>query len=258
MNAEPKGKLKAYYEQAASWSADRQDELRRSRRTAWFVAGVAGGIALLEALALVFLTPLKTEVPYVLTVDRQTGFVQALDPLDQSRITADSALTRSFVAQYVVARESFSLASLKSDYRKVALWSAGDARSRYLAEMQSSNPASPLSALPRGAQQEVQIHSVSSLGPNTALVRFATMRTDPAASGQLPQRWAAVMTYRFTTQGMSAADRIDNPLGFQVLRYRRDPELVPAGIPAAVEAAPPALAAPARQHQIGPNGMVTP
>lgn len=247
MNAQPPGKLDAYYAEASSWSADREAELRGSRRTAWIVAGVAAGIALLEAGALVLLTPLKTAVPYMLMVDRQTGFVQALDPLDQSRIAPDAALTRSFLAQYVVARESFSAPALKADYRKVALWSAEEARSQYVAQMQASNPSSPLATMPRGAQVEVQLQSVSSLGPDSALVRFATTRTDPAGSGQPPQRWAAVLTYRFTDKGMSAADRLDNPLGFQVVRYRRDAEMLPAPTaPAALPAAPvpPAATAP--------------
>ncbi len=238
MNAEPKGKLEAYYQEASSWSADREAELRGSRKVAWIIAGVAVAIALLEALALVFLTPLKTAVPYMLMVDRQTGFVQALDPLDKSRVAPDAALTRSFLAQYVVAREGYAAPALKSDYRKVALWSAEEARSQYLALMQASNPASPLATMPRGAQVEVQLQSVSSLGPDSAMVRFSTRRTDPAGAGQSPQRWASVLTYRFSEQGMSAADRLENPLGFQVLRYRRDPEMLPEAAPAIVP--PPA------------------
>lgn len=247
MNAEPSGKLEAYYQESSSWSVDRAQELRGSRRVAWIIAAVAAAIALLEALALVFLMPLKTAVPYLLMVDKQTGFVQPLDPLDQTRIAPDTALTRSFLAQYVVAREGYFAPSLKSDYRKVALWSAQQARSQYVAAMQASNPASPLAALPRGAQVEVRLQSVSSLGPDTALVRFTTVRTDPAGAGQPPQRWASVLNYRFTDQGMSAADRLDNPLGFQVLRYRRDPEMLaaqggepaPATSPAASSAAVP-------------------
>ena len=239
MNAEPKGKLEAYYREASSWSADREAELRGSRRVAWIIAGVAAAIALLEALALVFLTPLKTAVPYMLMVDKQTGFVQALDPLDKSRVAPDAALTRSFLAQYVVAREGYAAPSLKADYRKVALWSAEEARSQYIAMMQATNPSSPLASLPRGAQVEVQLQSVNSLGPDSAMVRFSTRRTDPAGMGQAPQRWAAVLTYRFSDQGMSAADRLDNPLGFQVLRYRRDPEMLPEASPVSAPAPAP-------------------
>ncbi|WP_252407265.1 VirB8/TrbF family protein, partial [Escherichia coli] len=91
--------------------------LRGSQRTAWIVAGVACAIALMEAAALLALTPLKTVEPYTLLVDRQTGYVQALKPLDAQQVSANAALTQSFLVQYVIARESFDAAALQSNYR---------------------------------------------------------------------------------------------------------------------------------------------
>jgi len=244
--------LERYYEEAGSWSADRNRSLALSRKLAWIIAGIAVLVAVLEAVALVMLLPLKTVVPYTLLVDRQTGNVQALKPLDQQNITPDDALVRSFLAQYVTAREGFDITSLKDDYRKVALWSAGEARDRYLASMQASNPLSPLATLPRQALVEVEVRSLSSLGADTALVRFVTTRTDPGGQRQEGQAWAAVIKYRFSAASMSAADRLLNPLGFQVLRYRRDAEMIapvqtapPASVPVSAPPATPGQAAAA-------------
>jgi type IV secretion system protein VirB8 len=236
--------LETYYAEASRWSEDREAELRNSRKIAWVVAAIVAVVALLEAIALVALAPLKTSVPYLLLVDRQTGFVQALDPLDKSRVAPDSALVHSFLVQYVTAREGFDIDSLRSDYRKVALWSAGDARARYISTMQASNPSSPLSALPRRAVVRVEVQSVTTLGPDSALVRFATVRADPGGQAQPAQRWAAVLNYRFTTEAMSEADRLENPLGFQVVRYRRDAELLPDVVAPGPAAAAPSAAAP--------------
>ena len=86
----------------------------------------------------------------------------------------------------------------------------------------------------------MQIRSVSSLSPNTALVRFSTARTDPGARSQVAQHWAAIVSYRFTNAEMSAADRLTNPLGFQVTRYRRDAETLPETLPEAATGASPA------------------
>ncbi|QSB44335.1 type IV secretion system protein [Tsuneonella flava] len=212
---------------ADSWSISVTDQLERSRRAAWIVAAIAGAIALLLAVALVILLPLKTVEPYTLLVDRQTGHVEALAPLERQTITPDTALTRSFLVQYVIARESFNIDALQSDYRKVALWSAGEARQRYISSMQASNPASPLSYLPKRANVKVDILSVSSLGADRSLVRFTTQRTDPGGQPQPAQHWASVVFYRFTGAEMSDADRLLNPLGFQVTRYRRDAETLP-------------------------------
>ncbi len=234
----------AYYREAASWSDDRAAALASSRRIAWIVAAVATVIAVLEAIAIIVLTPLKTVVPYTLLVDRQTGYVEALKPLEKQMIAPDSALVRSFLVQYVIAREGFDIDSLNDNYRKVALWSADEARSRYLSEMQATNPLSPLAKLPRRALVQVQLRSVSSLNADTALVRFSTVQTDPGAQPQPPLLWAAVVKYRFSGAEMSAEDRMINPLGFQVIRYRRDAETLPEVAPAQPQPAGAANGAP--------------
>lgn len=253
MNDESRQDLADYYRDAASWSDDRVRDLAASRKTAWIVAGAVGGIALLEAIALVLLVPLKTVVPYTLLVDRQTGYVEAVKPLERATVSPDAALTRSFLVQYVIGREGFDIDSLKDTYRKVALWSAEEARSRYISGMQATNPESPLAALPRRALVEVQVRSVSSLSADTSLVRFTTTRTDPGGQAQGPQYWAAVVKYRFSGAAMSAEDRMINPLGFQVVRYRRDAETLPEIAPVAVATVPanavPVRMVPVRQAQ---------
>jgi type IV secretion system protein VirB8 len=212
---------------ADSWGTSVTESLERSRRTAWIVAAVTSAIALLLAIALVVLLPLKTVVPYTLLVDRQTGYVEELAPMGEAVVTPDTALTRSFLAQYVIARESYDPANLQRDYRKVALWSAGDARRRYIAAMNRSNPASPVAQLADGSTLSTEIKSVSSLSNDSALVRFVTRRTGRGSQVQPPEHWASVINYHFSSAQMSADDRLLNPLGFQVTRYRRDQEALP-------------------------------
>jgi type IV secretion system protein VirB8 len=224
MNKQSREALDAYYAEAEGWSRDRQEALRASRRTAWLVAGAAATIALIEAFALMLLTPLKTVVPYTLLVDRNTGFVQALKPLDPDKVAPDAALTQSFLVQYVIARESFDIDTLDANYRKVALWSAESARGDYVANVQISSPASPLALYPRTTVIETRVKSVSPVGRNAALVRFDTVRRDAGGQVQPPRSWVAVIRYRFSGEPMRLEDRFVNPLGFQVLRYRRDAE----------------------------------
>lgn len=222
---------------ADSWAVSVTDGLERSRRTAWIIASISAAIALLLAIALVILLPLKTVEPYTLLVDRQTGHVEALAPLDAQVIAPDAALTRSFLVQYVIARESYDAASLQEDYRKVSLWSAGDERRRYANLINASNPQSPLVVLPRGAMVRVEVRSVSSLAPDKALVRFSTRRVDPGSRAFTMEHWAAIITYGYSNAAMSAEDRYVNPLGFQVTHYRKDPETLPEVSDEAVPAA---------------------
>jgi type IV secretion system protein VirB8 len=247
MNEASRETLDTYYKEAGSWTEDRQKASQKSLRLAWRIAGAAVVVAVLEAFALILLAPLKTVVPYTILVDRQTGYVQALDPVSPRRVSADSALTQSFLVQYVAAREGFDADLVQSAYRKVALWSAERARADYVAAMQGTNPESPLRIYPRGTVIETNVKSVSALGDNIALVRFETVRRDNGGPPTLIGNWASVVRYRYSTAPLSAEDRFVNPLGFQVVAYRRDAEALPstaAPVPAAqpVQVGPPAAA----------------
>lgn len=217
-----------YYARAATWAEDRDRGLQRSKRVAWLIAGVAAAVACLEAAALALLMPLKTVVPYTFLVDRHTGYVQVLKGTGPDSLVADQALTNALLAQYVIAREGFDIATLRADYRKVALWSADTARASYLAGVQTTNPDSPLNRLPRTTLLNVRVKSVSPLAPGTALVRFDVQRSDQGQSAGANDAWAAVVRYRFAGSPMSFEDRIINPLGFQVTGYRKDQEAPPA------------------------------
>lgn len=273
MNIENREALDAYYSDAASWNSDRLQSLRRSQRVAWWVAGAAALIAVLEAAALLALTPLKTVEPYTLLVDRTTGYVQALKPLDPARVAPDTALTQSFLVQYVIARESFDHAAVNANYRKVALLSGGKARSSYLAAMQVNNPRSPLMLYPRGTVLETRVRSVSPVGPDTAMVRFETIRSDANGRVLPPMPWVSVVRYRYSGEPMKLEDRFVNPLGFQVVSYRKDPEALPQPLPvesaapadpgvattlSAAAARPAALAAPQQGAQALPGGQPLP
>jgi len=251
MNKPDPAGLSEYYKAAESWADDRAQDSARSLRNAWRVAGAACVVAVLEAIGLVVLMPLKQIEPYAVLVDKQTGYVQALNLSQTETIAPDEALTRSMLAQYVIAREGFEIGALKDNYRKVALWSAGDARNQYLSSMQASNPSSPLAALPRQAVVRAEIRSISNLGPEMVLVRFAVTRTDPGGQPVQQGVWAAEIKFRFSSAGMSAASRLENPLGFQVLRYGKSAEIAPdpAGI-APVQAVP--------AIQLGPQTTTTP
>ena len=229
-----------YYERATTWALDEQDALRGSLGRARLVAGGATLIALLEALALLLLMPLKTSTMVPVLVDRQTGYVEVLKPDGRQQLEVSQALTESLLTQYVTARESFNITDVSAAYHKVALWSAGPAQKDYLALMPASNPESPLRIYPRTALVETWIKSVSPLGPHSALVRFETRRRDQAAQLGEPEEWAAVVGYRFSPEPLSAADRWLNPLGFQVVSYHKDPEALPPTTPVETNSAAPA------------------
>jgi type IV secretion system protein VirB8 len=233
----------AYYAKADSWAQDINGSLRASRRVAWMVAGGACVVAVLEAVALAALAPLKTVVPYTITVDRQTGFVEAAQGLKPGLLSQDLAVTDAFLAQYVIARETFDVADLQSNYRKVSLWTTGSARDAYIRAMSATNPQSPERLNAPTTVVKTTIKSISLLSRTSALVRFQTERDDPDGSSQI-QPYAAVIAFRYTGAPMRMEDRFLNPLGFEVTAYRRDAETT-APLPGpAISQSPPVQALP--------------
>jgi type IV secretion system protein VirB8 len=222
-----------YYRSAASWASDNSETLRASRRVAWWIAGAAAVVAVLEAIALAALAPLKTVVPYTILVDRQTGYVETIKGLRPGPLTQDSAVTQSFLVQYVIARETFDAADLSDNYHKVLVWSAGDQRGQYQREMQRANPASPLNLYAPSTVVATTIKSVSLLSPTSALIRFDTTRREAGQATGEVRSWAAVIGFRYSGAPLTMGDRFINPLGFQVVSYRRDAETVAGSASAA-------------------------
>ncbi|MGA0605244.1 virB8 family protein [Phenylobacterium sp. VNQ135] len=216
-----------YYKEAGSWAADIHGSLRASRKLAWIVAAAAVAIAALEAVALAALAPLKTVVPYTISVDRQTGYVETVQPLAKGPLTQDLAVTQANLAQYVLARETFDATDLRDAYRKVLVQSAGSARADYVRLMQKSTPESPLNVNGPTTVVSTTIKSISLLSPTTALVRFDTVRSEAGGPPAPPEAWASVIAFRYSNAPARMGERLANPLGFQVTRYRRDAETAP-------------------------------
>ncbi|MEJ1961784.1 MAG: VirB8/TrbF family protein [Gammaproteobacteria bacterium] len=82
MTREPE--LKAYFEEAASWDADRAAIARRRACVAWWVAGTASVCALLSVSTLFVVMPLKTTEPFLVRVDSRTGIIDSVPRLSDA------------------------------------------------------------------------------------------------------------------------------------------------------------------------------
>ncbi len=70
----------------------------------------------------------------------------------------------------------------------------------------------------------IRIRSVSLIADGAGLVRFTATRSAAGTAGGASTNYVAAISFGFNGRPLRAADRYDNPLGFQVTRYRRDLE----------------------------------
>lgn len=217
--------LAAYFSQARSWDQDRVRDAVKSRRAAWIIAGSASLVASAAVLAVAMLSPLKTVIPYVIRVNQTTGAVDVQTAITNARpIRYEEAVSKYFLAQYVRTRESWLAPAAEESFRQVAILSAAPEQKRWQQAASPSNPQSARRQWGEGVTVEARVRNISFINGQVANVRFTRIVRNETET--TPSDWIATIGFTYTNAPMEEGDRYRNPLGFQVVTYRADPEVV--------------------------------
>ena len=220
--------MAAYFEAAQGWDLDRAQAERRSARRAWWVAGVALVMAVVAVGAVAALTPLKRVEPFVIRVDNATGVVDVVPALEGTASEAQ-AVSRYLLTQYVITRERYVAALAEADYETVGAYHGAAMNQAWAHDWNRNNPESPLNVHADGSTVRVQVLAVSFLRPGSARedlaqVRFARLTGEPG--NERESRYVATLQYAYGEPSKDDRLRALNPLGFKVLEYRREPEVM--------------------------------
>jgi type IV secretion system protein VirB8 len=217
--------LRTYYQSGDVWEQEIVKTAKRSRAIAWFVTMIFGAITLLSLIALVMLVPLKSFEPYLVEVDKNTGYVEVKTGLTRPvTLTEQQAITQANIVRYIRAREGYDPYAIEQNFGIAALLSTGNA-ARDLQDLYSTtNPKNPAKVYSRNKRVTTEIASVTFPNASTGIVRFSTTETSDTDS--IVQHWIAVVRFRYTDVPATNEWRFENPLGFQVYDYRRDQETV--------------------------------
>ncbi len=225
MSGVPQGDLKTYFDEARRWDQDRLADAMRSRRLAWSVAACAGALALAAVGAVAALTPLKSVEPFVVRVDQTTGAVDVMTGLKgEDHLTYAEAVSKYFLGLYVRSREGWLPQAAEQNFRQVSILSAPAEQQRWADAFRPANPQSPQIAWGDNAESLIDVRAISFVSPKVANVRFH--RVVRQAQQTTESDWIATIAFTYTRAPMNEADRLRNPLGFQVISYRSDPEVV--------------------------------
>ena len=210
---------------AATWEKETYLSLRRSTRRAWACALGSFSLNFLALFALILVLPLKEFAPYVVTVDKSTGWLEVTRGLQQGNLTQLEAVTIAQIVRCVVARESFDATDYPTLFNQVGLCMTARALDGYRLQHDQSNEDSPPVLYGYDGIIRVEIGSVNLLTETTALVSFRTILE--YQKREVVNHWRAALTFGYTNKEFSMRDRFINPLGFQISSYRRDPDLSP-------------------------------
>jgi type IV secretion system protein VirB8 len=222
--------IQDYFAEAESWDADRAAQYQRSARTAWWVAAAGWLCAITGALALALLMPLKQVVPYLVRVDGSTGIVDVV-PVFSGPATPEEAVTRYFLTHYVSVCERFNFATAESDYEECGAFHAPQRNQAWYALWTATNPNSPLNLHKDGSTVRVQVNSMSFFTHASGLsdlaqVRYLKAARQGAGAEESITHWVATIQYAYGDAAKDPKTRRWNPLGFKILDFRPEPELV--------------------------------
>lgn len=213
-----------YYDKASTWDQEIIANAILSKKRAWVITAISMGISVLSLFSLLLLLPLKTFEPYVVTVDRHTGYMEVSKGLSQGLLTQDQAVTEANLVRYVSLREQYNPAILKENYEAVLLMSGKQALKDYQSLWSAGNPENPSVKLGAKSAIDIKIKSVSFIDENTASIRFLEEKIQNDRTNE--SHWNAVIEFQYTQKPVRMKERFSNPLGFQVLTYRVNPEVL--------------------------------
>jgi type IV secretion system protein VirB8 len=220
--------LHSYFQQGDVWEQEIIKRAKRSARVAWFFALILAGLATLSLAAIVLMVPLKSFEPYVVTVDRTTGYIEVQSGLTRpANLTEQRAVTQANVVRYIRNREGYDPFAIEEYFGTAALLSTDEAARELQALFSAANPQNPAKFYGRLKRVLVEIKSVTFPNASTAIVRFST--TEKSDTESIVRHWISVVRFRYTDTPIRNEWRFENPLGFQVYAYRRDQETVTPG-----------------------------
>ena len=146
----PPEAAEAFFRQQESLHADHIRSIARGRRAAWWVAGSAVAVAVLEAAAIASLAPIHDVEWRLVRVDSATGVIDEVNQLREAPKTVNEANTRFALGQYVRLREGYAAPEAEYNFRAVSLMSVVSEQRRYADTVKGGNPNSPQAQFGKG------------------------------------------------------------------------------------------------------------
>ncbi|MGR6830979.1 virB8 family protein [Aliivibrio wodanis] len=210
---------------ALDFEASKSLMIANSEHRAWNITKGACALTALSWIALVLLMPLKTEVPYVAMVNEVTGYTQLLTTLSEETISKQDALDAFWVGNYVRNREVYDWYTIQDSYDATLLMSSPDVGRDYANIFEGDDALD--SVWGKRFKAQVRLLSKPIIKNNIATVRFekTLSSVEDSRKGQ-STTWIATLGFKYKTDAQSDEQRLKNPLGFEVVSYRLDPELM--------------------------------
>lgn len=214
-----------------SWYEDRYQTVvvQRNFLALVTVSSLAGII--FSVLSVVKIVSSKTIEPFVIGIEDKTGITNVIRPIQQEKYAYDEVLRRYFLTQYMMKRETYNINSFEYNYFTVVrLLSNSTVYGAFRASVYVNNPNSPVRL--GNVQRTIKIKSMVFMQPIPGQpgfpiqIRFKSEDGDGVNPGTNIKHKLATLSFTFSDLVLTEEERAINPLGFQVISYRVDDEII--------------------------------
>lgn len=211
--------LEAHFKEVSSF------QKLRARLAVFISRGlvIALAVSMLANLGLAWtvasMLPLTKLVPVYLLV-RQDGTIDTSVNLSTLPKTADQAVIRAALWQYVQMREGYTYDTARYRYDIVSQMSDADTRQIYQQWFNYPNPKSPQVTVGKNGTLAVSPISVALIGPNVAQIRYQMQKT-MGTDAPVTTTWTATVEFS-QVDSLPASQRLTNPGGIIITSYQNE------------------------------------
>jgi len=201
-----------------SWYSNRYQIVVVQRNILFFFSVFSVISMVITVLFVKYVISSKSLDPYVIEIEDKTGVPTVVDQMTSKTFTADEAIKKYFLNQFIMAAMGYDIKTYKQDVEKVRLYSTPGV---YIAFRKAIDPKE----LGSDSKIDIRIKSIQFPDPGTAQVRI--LRTiDKKGEQTVTKNEVLTFNFYFTANmELTMEERLINPLGFQVTNYLLSEEI---------------------------------
>jgi type IV secretion system protein VirB8 len=198
----------------------------RERRVLIWLVVLSLLVAIVAIVASVLRPPVTKYEPFVVRVDNTNGVVDSMVRIEDGKVDYGELVSQYFAERYVQCRESYTRFTYAVQYKECMLFTAQQTREGIVPLFNVEDPGSYYKRFGEAGKAVVTTRYYTHMPQNMVQVHFILEETIPGEPTKT-SHWVSTIEYLYRNDGFASLEtRKINPLGFQVINYRRDQEVV--------------------------------
>ena len=209
------------------WYSNKYQIVTAQRNILSLFAMLAMIVVVIAILFLKKFTESKSFEPYVIEIEDKTGIITVVENVNNTRLSADEAIKKFYLKSFLDVAEGYGFYTFAEDRRKLALFTNQKVFSQINRRISPRNEKSPSVLLGQSGDLKILIKSFLFLTPEVVNIRFAVINVGKL-SKDFPSEthYITRIEFKFADMELKEQDRFINPLGFQVIKYNIDIDLI--------------------------------